>query len=605
MKAAEDLVNIPLVALPIWSPSSDALAFLLDESGRGSRLWRCDLAGGELRQLSNAPVMTSRPAWSPDGRWIAVTRANQGGGSGIWLVDAGGSGEERQIAGGAWETRSPSFSPDGTLIAFLSGEAGALDVWVVPVDGGGAPRQLTRDTNPLDEPRWTPRWSPDGNWIAYVSSRSGERNNDDLWLVNRAGDRDWQLTTGLLVSTDPAWSPDGRSLAFTANTAAEHWYGDDLDLWQVPVEPGPPQRLSPGGGHSRNEGARPGFSPDGRAVYALTLRNGDKNVTAIPAGGGVRTAATNLRGTVSDFLLSPDGEHLVIVFGSQTGPNDLYLVPAAGGRPRRLTAAGDALSVTLREPERVPYRSFDGLYCDAYLYLPPGFDESKRYPGLVQVHGGGTNAYSNGWHPVEQWLAQHGFVVMAVEYRGSSGYGRDFAGLSYGDWGGGQTTDSVVAGRWLQSQPYIGKVGIYGGSYGGYLTLHSIVADPELFSAAVDMYGMTNKESGAKYADRVGRIFVSRDYWGRMPSEMPELMKRAGTHERLHRIRTPLLILHGEVDRRVPLEQSDQVAAAMKAANLPHEYVIYPGEGHGFRKREHRIDSYNRMLGWFQRNLME
>src|SRR5262249_54493593 len=174
---------------------------------------------------------------------------------------------------------------------------------------------------------------------------------------------------------------------------------------------------------------------------------------AVPSAGGARTAATNLWGTVSDFQVSPNGEQLAIVYGTQTSPAELYVLPTAGGRPRRLTDCGRALSVPLTPPERVPYRSFDGLYCDAYLYLPPDFDERRRYPGLIQVHGGGTNAYGNGWHPLEQFLAQHGFVVMAVEYRGSSGYGREFAGLSYGDWGGGQTEDAVAAGRWLRSQP--------------------------------------------------------------------------------------------------------------------------------------------------------
>jgi dipeptidyl aminopeptidase/acylaminoacyl peptidase len=243
------------------------------------------------------------------------------------------------------------------------------------------------------------------------------------------------------------------------------------------------------------------------------------------------------------------------------------------------------------------------LYCDSYLYLPPDFDENGQYRGLIQVHGGGTNSYGNGWHPVEQWLANQGFVVMAVEYRGSSGYGRDFAGLSYADWGGGQTTDAVEAGKWLAAQPFIGKIGIYGGSYGGYLTLHSIVAEPELFGAAVDMYGKTNMVTAQQYADRVGRVFVARDYWNRLALEIPEAMERASTYNRLDRIRTPLLILHGDRDTRVPPIESRQVADKLSELGVEHEYVVYPGEGHGFRKREHRIDCYARMLDWFSRRL--
>src|SRR5579884_4133939 len=137
----EQLVDIPSVGFPVWSPESDALAFLYDEPGNGWQLWRCDL-GGNRSQLSRRAVAAARPAWSPDGGRLAVVRGNGNGGSDIWLVAADGSGEERRLAGGAWETRSPAFSPDGSTLAFISGESGTLDVWSVPV-AGGEPRRLT------------------------------------------------------------------------------------------------------------------------------------------------------------------------------------------------------------------------------------------------------------------------------------------------------------------------------------------------------------------------------------------------------------------------------------------------------------------------------
>ena len=305
----------------------------------------------------------------------------------------------------------------------------------------------------------------------------------------------------------------------------------------------------------------------------------------------MRTLATNVVGTVTDFVLSPDGGTLALVSASPTTPPDLFTLPSAGGRLRRLTGCYRHVTGELRAPERVPFRTFDGLYCDAYLYLPPDFDEAapRLYPGLIQVHGGGTNAYGNGWHPIEQWFARQGFVVMAIEYRGSSGYGRDFAGLSYADWGGGQTRDAIAAGEWLRAQPYISAVGLYDQSYGGFLTLHGIVA-------AADLYGKTNMFTAQANADRVGRVFVAHDYWGRLATEIPEAMERASTHQRLREIRTPLLIPHGDQDRRVPPVESAQVAATLAEANLPHDYVVYPGEGHGFRRRDHRIDCFTRML---------
>lgn len=604
METIEQLVDIPSVGFPAWSPGGERIAYLYDQPGVGWLLRCCDTANGEHRTLAERPVAGIRPAWSPDGGALAVVRGNGQGGQDIWLIASDG-GEERRVVEGAGETRSPAISPDGATLAYIAANGPSLDLFTLPV-AGGASHQRTARTNPLDEPRWTPRWSPDGRWLAYVSSRSGERNNDDLWLVSADGEIDMQLTTGLMVNTDAAWSPDGRRIAIIGNTVTEHWYGDDADLWLVDAGEGGMTRLTPDGGHSwRLEGAGVAWSPDGRTIYALSLRNGDKNITAVPANGGVRTAVTNLDGTVTDFALSPDGTTFAFIHASQTAPPDLFTIPAAGGLPRRLTDCRATVGDDLRPPVRIPYRSFDGLFCDAYLYLPPDFDEGRRYPGLIQVHGGGTNAFANGWHPVEQWLARQGCVVMAVEYRGSSGYGRDFAGLSYADWGGGQTRDAVAAGEWLRAQPYIGKVGIYGQSYGGFLTLHAIVAAPDLFDAAIDLYGKTNMITAQAHADRVGRVFVARDYWGRLAHEIPEAMQRASTHHRLAAIKTPLLILHGDRDTRVPPQESAQVAATMAAAGLPHDYVVYPGEGHGFRRREHRIDCYTRMLAWVRKYLGE
>jgi dipeptidyl aminopeptidase/acylaminoacyl peptidase len=597
MRTVNELVDIPASGFPVWAPDGKKLAFLQDQPGLGWQLSLLDVESGNISPLSDNAVAPWRPAWAPDGSRVAVVRGNDRGGSDIWLVST--IGDEEILVSSDSETRAPSFSPDGSQLAYVSAADGSLDVWVVTLDSGEQ-RRLTSDTNPLDEPRWTPRWSPDGQWIAYVSSRSGERNNDDLWLVSADGSEHRQLTSGVWVNTDACWSPDGSSIVVVGNAETEHWYGDDADLWLVASDEGPLKRLSKDGGHSwRLEGAGLAWSPDGSTIYALHLHRGDKRIVAMPAGRGVPTVVTNDAGTVSDFALSPDGAHLAIIHAAQTHPAELLLVPTEGGLPRPMTDNAAAVGDELREPRRIPYRSFDGLYCDAYLYLPPNFDESKSYPGLIQVHGGGTNAYGNGWHAVEQWLALNGFVVMAVEYRGSSGYGRDFAGLSYADWGGGQTRDAVAAGEWLKAQTWIDKIGIYGGSYGGYLTLHGIVSAPELFDAAVDMYGKTNMITGQKYADRVGRVFVARDYWNRMGHEVPEAMKRGSTHHRLTEIKTPLLILHGDRDPRVPPRESAQVAETLSAAGIAHEYVVYPGEGHGFRKREHRVDCYERILAWF------
>ncbi|HYI14402.1 MAG TPA: prolyl oligopeptidase family serine peptidase [Thermomicrobiales bacterium] len=591
------IADVPTPAMPAWAPDGSAVAYLWDD-GAGWELWVAGAAGQGARQLATGALL-SVIDWTRDGAEIVFVRRVEGG-SAIAAVNL--AGDVRQITSGPRD-RSPQVSPDGSTVAFLSGRAGAFDVWKAPLAGGAA-TQLTERTNPLDEPRWTPRWSPDGGWLSYVSSRSGERNNDDLWIVSADGRENRQLTTGLIVDTDPIWSPDGNRLAVVANTAVEHWYGDDLDLWLVALDDVRPRRVTSGGGVTRKlDGSAVAWSPDGRFVYCLNHLNGDTNLASVRVEDGLLTRVTNHDGVVSDFTLSPIGDAFAIVIAGQTAPPELAVLAIDGGLAVPLTNSSSRVTAPVTAPIRMPFQSYDGIYCDAYLYLPAGFSAGRQFPALVQVHGGGTNSFGNGWHPIEQFLAQRGFIVFAVEYRGSSGYGRDFAGLSYADWGGGQTLDAIAAADFLKSKSYVSGVGIYGGSYGGYLSLHAVVAAPDAFGAAADLYGITNRFDYFDRSDRVGRVFVTRDYGGRGPVDAPDLYLRASTHHRLSEIRTPLLVLHGSEDTRVPPVQSEAVVEQLGKHGIEHEYVVYPGEGHGFRKREHRIDAYERLARWFERHL--
>jgi len=597
-QAAQSLIaDVPTPAMPAWAPDSSAVAYLWDD-GAGWEVWVAGAAGQGVRQLTTGAILSAID-WTPDGSEIVFVRRVQGG-SAIAAVNL--AGEVRSLTTGPRD-RSPQVAPDGESVAFLSGRAGAFDVWKVPIAGGAA-TQLTERTNPLDEPRWTPRWSPDGRWISYVSSRSGERNNDDLWIVSADGRENRQLTTGLIVDTDPIWSPDGQRLAIVANAEIEHWYGDDLDLWIVEMNDVRPKRVTANGGVTRKlDGGAVGWSPDGRFVYCLNHAHGNTNLAAVRVDDGLMTRITHHDGVISDFTLAPAGDAFAIVIASQTAPPEIAILAAEGGLAVPLTSAASRLTAAITAPIRMPFRTYDGIYCDAYLYLPAGFSGGRQYPALVQVHGGGTNSFGNGWHPIEQFLAQRGFIVFAIEYRGSSGYGRDFAGLSYADWGGGQTIDAVAAAAFLKAKTYVAGVGIYGGSYGGYLSLHAIVASPDAFDAAADLYGITNRFDYFERSDRVGRVFVTRDYGGRGPADAPDLYLMASTHHRLGEIRTPLLVLHGSEDTRVPPVQSEAVVAELQKHGIEHEYVVYPGEGHGFRKREHRIDAYERLANWFERHL--
>jgi dipeptidyl aminopeptidase/acylaminoacyl peptidase len=276
------------------------------------------------------------------------------------------------------------------------------------------------------------------------------------------------------------------------------------------------------------------------------------------------------------------------------------------------TSGGDAIQLTnwavnfkdVSAPVQISYKSKDGLYIHGYLFKPPHMAEGKQYPGLVSVHGGGTNSYGHGFHAMEQYLAQKGYVVLAIEYRGSSGYGRPFQLLSVGDWTGGQGWDAVAAADVLRSLPYCNKkIGIYGGSYGGIMTMAAVTKDSSKFQAAAPFYGIYDWVAAYDDADRLGKIFLVTGFDGYRPEDNPEMYHRNSTINFLDKVTTPLLIEHGELDRRAPYSQAIRLTEALKRANKNFEFFHYPNEQHGIRNQQNFVDAYTRMEAWFDKYL--
>jgi dipeptidyl aminopeptidase/acylaminoacyl peptidase len=243
------------------------------------------------------------------------------------------------------------------------------------------------------------------------------------------------------------------------------------------------------------------------------------------------------------------------------------------------------------------------LYINGFLYLPPDFDPAEKYPGLVQVHGGGHNLYRNGFNGVEQFLAQQGYVVLAINYRGSAGYGRAFQDLAIEDWGGDQARDAAAAGEFLKALDYSnGKVGIYGGSYGGITSMAAVTHSPDTFDAAVPMRGIYDFAAAYEEADRIGKIFTMRGHGG-TPEENPAAYERSRSLSRVDRLKTPLLVMHGGRDVRAPSSQHQMLITELKQHEKVFEEHVYEGEAHGFSSVENRIDMYERLLSWFDRYL--
>jgi dipeptidyl aminopeptidase/acylaminoacyl peptidase len=596
----EAMVSDVRVASPAVSPDGQTILIVSDRSGR-AKVWAMDRAGGDARLLVDDEGAESGPAWSADGRSIAFVRFVDGA-SDIWIVAPDGTGL-RRVTSDPDDERGLAWSPDGRRIAFLSARSGHQDVYVVDVSSG-EPTRLTEGAMPWDEPRFGVAWSPDGTRLAYVSNESDEWA-DDVWWVDVNTRAREKLTSGLHVMTSPVWSPDGQSIAFNAVRTEEFWYGDLSDIYLLDAASGTTRKVSMNTHVSDgNGGVRLAWHPDGQTIYFRYLWQGDANLWAVDTAGGVATQMTYERGSFRNFSVAGDGSSVVYVRSTPTRGGELHRLDLEGGVPVRLTDWTTQRS-DLEAPERLAFRSTDGKYVLGYLFRPPAFDPSSSYPALVQVHGGGNNAYGNGFHPLEHLLANEGFVVLAIEYRGSAGHGREFQDLALGDWAAGQGWDAVAAARWLEGQPWSnGKVGIYGGSYGGIMTLAALTRDSQPFDAAAPFRGIYDWEDAFEHGDRLMRFWIIEGHFGFRPGERPELFEHTASIRHLDEIRTdlPFLIAHGERDRRAPYQQSVRLVEALRARGNPVEFRSYPNDGHGL-SRESRRDAWGRILEFFHETL--
>lgn len=597
----ETMTDNVSISTPLFSSDSRELAFTSDRSGR-TRLWLMHPDGSNARQLLRDDGNERGPAWSPDGSRLAFIRTGPDG-SDIWVVGRDGSGLTR-VTRDAESERALAWAPDGERIAFLSDRAGHQDVWVVEVRTGEL-RQLSRETNPWDEFRWAPEWSPDGRRIAHVSSRSGEWA-DDLWLVDVNSGASEKLTADIQVMSDPQWSPDGRYIAFNGVRYGEFWYGDQSDIYVVEMPERSVRKVEMNTFVSdRNGGVSMKWGPQGQRLFFRFEWEGDANLWSVPVEGGVATKITYEEGSFGNFSVSPDGSSIAYVRSTPVHGGEIHRVDLAGGEPTQLTDWYRDYA-DLRAPDKITFRSRDGHHVLGYLYRPPDFDAGRRYPALVQVHGGGNNAYGNGFHALEHWLAGQGYVVLAIEYRGSSGHGREFQDLAYGDWAAGQGWDAVAAAEFLDSLPYTtGRTGIYGGSYGGIMTLAALTRDATPFEAAAPLYGIYDWEAAYREGDRLMKFWIIEGHRGFGPGEDPTLYQRTSTIRHLDRIPAdlPFLIMHGERDRRAPYSQSVDLRDALQARGNPVIFHSYPEEGHGFRLRKNRIHAYGELLSFFDRHL--
>jgi dipeptidyl aminopeptidase/acylaminoacyl peptidase len=589
---------------------------------------------------------TTGPAWSPDGREVVFT-TNLTGRFNLWKMPASG-GFPIQLLQSDDRQYDAVWSPDGKWIVFDQDFGGGeiYDLFAVPSDGG-EPINLT---NSPDVSETNAHWSPDGSTLA-ISYRPETSSTTDIALL------DWKTRSVRKLTNEQTknrswygaiWSADGKTI-YAERANAGH---TDSDVYRIDVATGALENLTPHEGDiiygvssvfpdsrtllitSNEKGgyenvalvdvaskqrtwvtdlkweARAGeFSPDGKNFTYIVNADGrtdiylvDRNssrASKVPFPEGINSPVGNPR------AYSPSGDRLLISHQSSTEPADLWVYDIAAHKARQLTFS----AVASLNPSRLPasqlvhYKTFDGKTISAFLWVPFNLKRDGTNPGIVLPHGGPTGQTVDSFNKTAAALASRGYVCIAPNVRGSTGYGMEFQRANYKDLGGGDLQDEVYGAHFLVATGYVdaGKIGITGGSYGGYMAMIAIGRTPDVWAASVELFGITDWLTEQEHEEPALQQY-DQSILGD-PVKDRKSYEDASPIKYFKDAKAPLLILQGANDIRDPKEEAEQAETILKQEGKVVAAHYYPDEGHGFAKRENQIDAMQRTVEWFDKYL--
>jgi dipeptidyl aminopeptidase/acylaminoacyl peptidase len=644
----DDLHEIAWIREAEISPDGERIAFVVQRLDRESdetlaSIWVVPVRGrAAARQVTSGEAKDGAPRWSPDGRWLAFTSKRDGDEAAqVYLMPAEG-GEPRRLTSLSFGAGAPSWSPDSTRLLFsaktgtpwpkdskrakpyrrietlkyrMNGEGFTHDrvrhlfvLDVTPDGTAGRPRQVTRGR--ADDTQ--PAWSPDGRRIAFVSARHADADFDtwnDIWVVEAKGGRPRRLTRTSGACGGPVWSPDGRRIAYTFAVDAP----SNRTLWTVDVRTGRAEACDPAfdrqtGGDIFAGDAAAAWLPDGRLVSVAQ----DRGIAApivVRRGGRTEWLARGSR-TVHALSLSADGRTAAVVASTVERPPEVFVLDVPGRRMRQRTSlnASWLARVQTQPARRFPVETAPGVEVDCWVMEPSGRRPGRRYPVLLNVHGGPFGQYGETFFDEFQVYAGAGYGVVFCNPRGSSGQSTEFARAIVGRLGETDYDDVMAAFEaalarisWADGR----RLGVMGGSYGGFMTSW-IVGHTDRFAAAVSERAVNDWYLMEGTSD-IGSYFNER-YLGEGANPWTDVLavlrQSPATYSRA--IRTPLLILHSEDDLRCPISQAEALYVALKKQRKDVEFVRFPDEHHEMSRSgrpSHRLGRFEVILDFFARKM--
>jgi dipeptidyl aminopeptidase/acylaminoacyl peptidase len=603
----EKLYMTRAIGASTWSPDGKTVAFILNISGRNN-IWLVPAEGGWPTQLTVSDQRQTRPAWSPDGKWIAYMSDYDGDEQWDIFLVSPKSGmvvnltHTREIA-----EEHPTWSPDGRYLAYMvkpkTSSVFEIDVYDTLMRDT---KHVTTDT-PKDKMNVDPIWSRDGRLIVYTQEQA-KGTDSNIFIADVATGKSTLLTPHegekLYRANDmlPALTPDTGAVLITSN--AENGY-ENVGILDFSHK-------------GRNSVPRPGkikwltndkweidggnFSPDGKHVTWTANVDGYVNIylhdlatgktTSLPLPKGVNT----LGGSQSAF--THDGLRLLYYHDGPTSPRDLWVHSVATAKSHRVTHAliAGVRPEDLVEPVLVHYPSRDGKWTiSAFVYMTYNMVRNNQNAAIVYVHGGPKSQTTASFNRFIQHIVNQGYMVIAPNYRGSTGYGKDFEDANLFDMGGGDLQDVLAAADWIKQTGYVDpkKISLMGGSYGGYLTMMGVTKSPEVWAAGVPIVPFVNYFTEIENEDPVLREMDLATMGD--PVKNKALFEDRSPIFFIDKIKAPLLLLAGGNDPRCPKSETEQVVEAVKKQGGKAEYKIYENEGHGFARIENQIDAYKRV----------